>query len=66
MISKLLRTPPRQPDPAQLDFLGAHTYQRVDKDGIFHTPGLERVISKHVLYFDEVCKASNCLNLNFL
>jgi 6-phosphogluconate dehydrogenase len=23
---------------AQRDFFGAHTYQRVDKDGIFHTP----------------------------
>jgi len=23
---------------AQRDFFGAHTYQRIDKDGIFHTP----------------------------
>jgi 6-phosphogluconate dehydrogenase len=23
---------------AQRDFFGAHTYQRIDKEGIFHTP----------------------------
>ena len=23
---------------AQRDFFGAHTYQRVDKEGVFHTP----------------------------
>ncbi|MEJ7701487.1 MAG: hypothetical protein WKF71_17840 [Pyrinomonadaceae bacterium] len=23
---------------AQRDFFGAHTYQRIDKDGVFHTP----------------------------
>jgi 6-phosphogluconate dehydrogenase len=27
---------------AQRDYFGAHTYQRVDKDGVFHTEWLER------------------------
>ncbi len=27
---------------AQRDFFGAHTYQRVDKEGIFHTPDWEK------------------------
>ncbi|MBC7900206.1 MAG: hypothetical protein H7070_09155, partial [Saprospiraceae bacterium] len=26
---------------AQRDFFGAHTYQRTDKEGIFHTPDWE-------------------------
>jgi 6-phosphogluconate dehydrogenase len=26
---------------AQRDFFGAHTYQRIDKEGIFHTPDWE-------------------------
>ena len=26
-----------QPDPAQRDYFGAHTYRRIDKDGVFHT-----------------------------
>jgi 6-phosphogluconate dehydrogenase len=27
---------------AQRDYFGAHTYQRIDKDGIFHTEWLEK------------------------
>jgi 6-phosphogluconate dehydrogenase len=26
---------------AQRDYFGAHTYQRIDKEGIFHTPDWE-------------------------
>jgi 6-phosphogluconate dehydrogenase len=26
---------------AQRDYFGAHTYQRIDKDGVFHTPDWE-------------------------
>lgn len=24
-------------DPAQRDYFGAHTYKRIDKDGVYHT-----------------------------
>ena len=29
---------------AQRDFFGAHTYQRIDKEGIFHTEWIEDVV----------------------
>ena len=28
----------REPDPGTARLFGAHTYQRLDKDGTFHTP----------------------------
>ena len=41
-IARLLRCVPereaaREPDQAQRDFFGAHTYRRIDRDGVFHT-----------------------------
>lgn len=32
---------------AQRDYFGAHTYQRVDKEGIFHTPDWEKRAEAH-------------------
>jgi hypothetical protein len=39
------RAPPGQSDQAQRDYFGAHTYQRVDKEGKFHTEWIE-ILSK--------------------
>ncbi len=31
---------------AQRDFFGAHTYKRIDKEGVFHTDGLNNNLNK--------------------
>jgi hypothetical protein len=31
---------------AQRDFFGAHTYQRIDKEGVFHTEWIEDVVKE--------------------